>query len=663
MDGFFYIAEGLVIAYQGLIYEYRVRIASELQFENPETGKLLTLSEQDFFLELQSRAIRIVDAFSSPKQLQVPDLPDPGEFQSTVRLDQFPERWQKDLERKLCYVRALIALGISRGQLTHLKLAAAKVASEMGDARPPAPSTLSNWIKCFQRSHGDPSVLLSRHPMRKRTLRTPATEEALINDAIENDFETSRRCSITTAHQAYLDADRPKGSVERPVCYRTFATRIHRKNQETVDISRIGRTAARQDYRMARAQLPAASPLDFVETDHTLLNLYAIDDYSFTPLGRPTLTVIRDRYSRIILGFYLSFDSPSLNSVHGALRHSLCAHTSIATVWPDLENPWPAHGVGATYVSDHGVEFMSPRYRMAITSLGAEYLYCGVKTPWHKAPVERFFETLESSFLEAVPGKTFRSLKDRKDYDPRRHAVVRFSTLVYLLHKWCVDAHNAKPNRSLCCSPLDKWIEGTRDSPPAYVASLDRLSLQFGEARRGRLRHDGIQYLHLHYADNKLEALRKEIGTKQSVNFVVDPADLGQIYVQHPHDKHYFSVSCTRSDYARGLTQFQHRYLLGASENGSDKSVDQLRRTRKIIRERLADELERHGSIRKKDLRTALIDSNAVLAGHARSVMNPFASSIEAISEEEPVVSTSNPPQPEVAPISNIVAYDVEMDW
>ncbi len=53
---------------------------------------------------------------------------------------------------------------------------------------------------------------------------------------------------------------------------------------------------------MIRGHLPADHPLDVVEIDHTPLNVYVIDDLSFLPLGRPWLTAIKDRYSKVILG-------------------------------------------------------------------------------------------------------------------------------------------------------------------------------------------------------------------------------------------------------------------------------------------------------------------------------------------------------------------------
>lgn len=661
MQSAFYLAEGLVIAYEGLVYEMRSRAGALLQFEHPQTGTLMQMSESDFWKEHCAGALRVVEAFSSPAQLILPKDQDlkTETFPATLRLEDFPERWQQDLQRKLGYVRAVAKQGVKRGQLNLLRVVAKQHATHIGDRRPPGTSTLWKWMKNYQESNADPASLLCRHPRRQRSRRLKESEEAFMSEIIETVYLTKLRCSIQYAYDRYKShPDRPKADANEVASYRTFALRIRAHSHFEMDVARRGRQEARQRYRMAKRALPADGPLDFVEIDHTLLNLYVIDDITYCPLGRPTLTVIRDRYSRVILGFYLSFDGPGLSNVQGALRHSLRAHTAVHNMWPDLENPWPAFGLGATYVCDRGVEFLSPRFQLAITGLGAEYLYCGRHTPWHKASIERFFETLETSLLETTRGKTFRSLKERGDYDPRRDAVVRFSTLVYLLHKWAVDAHNATPNRSIGSTPLERWIEGIQYSPPPYAVSDDRLGLQFGKLHIGRLRHDGIQHQYLHYADTALEELRRDIGLNMSVSFVVDSNDLSRIFVQNPRDLSYLAVPCTRPDYANGLTLYQHRYLLRAREEKTQPSVDLLMRTKGIIAEKLRDEACRRETALKKDLRNALINSNAVLHGECRSVTTPFPLCSNGPDGAGPIITPATARA--IPPVSNVIHYEVD---
>lgn len=132
-----------------------------------------------------------------------------------------------------------------------------------------------------------------------------------------------------------------------------------------------------------------------------------------------------------------------------------------------MEHPWPAFGRARLYVSDRGRDFPGPHYRAAITSLGSWYEYSEAHTPWLKGSIERFFGTLEQTFFESLPGRTFPNLAERGDYDPASDAVVRLSTLAYLLHKWAADYHNVLPHSRKLATPLDLWNEGVALAPPA----------------------------------------------------------------------------------------------------------------------------------------------------------------------------------------------------
>jgi putative transposase len=70
--------------------------------------------------------------------------------------------------------------------------------------------------------------------------------------------------------------------------------------------------------------------------DHTPLDLFLIDDRTWLPLGRPTLTVALDCYSRMILGYYLSYGGTSAAAVLATLRHAILPKESAAPAIPSL---------------------------------------------------------------------------------------------------------------------------------------------------------------------------------------------------------------------------------------------------------------------------------------------------------------------------------------
>jgi len=633
--GSFFLQKGLVIAYRGQILEYGSRFGNELYFEDPKTGQKKTLTESEFWSAHISQQLKIVDAFSSPDVLII--KPESTEDIRNFRdLNRIPDKYQLDHDRKITYITKLKAEGITRGQKYLIADSAARIAEEIKDSLgPPGASTISKWWKDIDKSGGDLFVVVNGNSFRKRAKRFDKESEEFAQNHIDDHYAQDTRPTIVGAHRDYvskLKAENTKRAAQNlppleKLSERTYGNRIADRPEEEMMIARLGREAARRYSKMAKGHLPAEHPLDVVEIDHTPMNLYAIDDHALLPLGRPWLTVIKDRYSGVLLGFYVSFQRTGLASIFGAIRHSLSSHHLAYELWPDLINPWPAFGVGVYYVSDRGGDFLSPRYRNAIKALGAFWEYCERRTPWLKGSIERFFLTLEQTFFESMPGRTYASLEKRGDYNPVSDAVIRFSTLIYLLHKWAADFHNVQTNKRNQASSLEIWQTGIERAPPPYPVSVDELNIILGEHHTGVLSQEGIRFSWQTYADDQLEDLMKDVGRGTTVNYVVSHEDLGQIYVEHPKTHGYLCVPSTRPDYSGGLSLFQHKFLRAEANVRLDKStaIDTLIATRYRIQSVLAEELEAKKTAGKVQLaRIAGINSNSVLVGDPRTILNPF---------------------------------------
>jgi len=644
--GSFFLQDGLVISRLGQILEYDSRTATELYFEEPTTGTRVTLTESDFWTELQTKRLGVVDAFSSPKTLIVPPENPEVQFRNLADL---PTKFQNDVERKFIYITKLREANITKGQKRFIADEAKRIAEQIDDKLGvPGTSTIQRWWRQLEKHHYEVYAIISGNFARKRGIPLDDDSEQFLQQQIDDKFAVDTRPTVIGAYRDYKNAliqenkeraDAGLSPLVR-VAERTFYARIKNRPQKELMIARLGREAARRHFKMIKGHLPADHPLDVVEIDHTPLNLYVIDDLSFLPLGRPWATAIKDRFSGVLLGFYISFQATGLDSIFGGIKHSLTSHHMAYQLWPDIENPWPSFGRAHYYESDRGADFRSPRYRAAILSLGALYEYCERRTPWLKGSIERFFLTLEQNFFEAMRGRTFASLEKRGDYNPAKDAVVRFSTLIYLLHKWAADFHNIFPNKRKQAKPIDLWSEGIGMAPPPYPANTDELNIILGNRQSATLSQEGIRFEWLTYADDTLSQLMDMVGKGIVVDFVVSREDLGRIHVQHPRTKEYLSVPCTRPEYASGLSLFQHKYLRKEADVRlkSETAVDTLIETRARIQTTLQEELTAKETASKVRLaRVAGINSNAVLAGQPRSIQDPFKG--QAVGEI-PAVST-----------------------
>ena len=63
--------------------------------------------------------------------------------------------------------------------------------------------------------------------------------------------------------------------------------------------------------------------LELVQSDHTLVDVIAVDDVYRRPIGRPWITLMIDIASRTVPGFHLTMLHPSAVSVGMAMRHAV----------------------------------------------------------------------------------------------------------------------------------------------------------------------------------------------------------------------------------------------------------------------------------------------------------------------------------------------------
>lgn len=655
MDSFF-LQQGLVISFEGQTLEFIRTSAESFCFEEPSTGQQKIITQDDFWDAYSTKQITIVNAFSSPKALHTPpEIEKP----TLIHLDDLPPRYQAELDRKMQYLVYLRKTGLTRGQTRLIGLEIAKLATELRDPHPPSVPTIQRAWRILERHNFEPSAIVSKNSRRSGGSRLNRESEAFLQEKIDEYFLIQARPTPVAAYRRYIHALNQENRERQGagitlldgVSVRTFQYRIKALPKEEVLIARFGREAARHHFNMVRGVLPASHPLDAVEIDHTPMNMYVIDDRSFLPLGRPWLTVIKDRYSGVMLGFYVCFNRTGLDSIFGAIKHSLTSHHKAYELWPDIENPWPAFGRGHYYTSDRGADFLSPRYRNAIMSLGAFYEYCQVRTPWLKGSVERFFLTMEQTFFEAMPGRTFSSLAKRGDYNPAKDCVIRFSTLIYLLHKWVADYHNVFPNARKQARPLDLWMDGIELAPPPYPANVDELNIILGQHQSAKLNQEGLQFSWLHYSSESLKDLMCYLGKGITLDFVVSQENLGSINVKDPRSNQYFTVPCNTPEYAEGLSLFQHQYLRKEAGIRLTKStaLEALIKTREQMHDRFCEEiLAKDNKAKSRLAQIAGINSNSVLEGKSRTIKQPFS---------------EQPPAPDKvlaldsAPITNVPIY------
>ena len=402
----------------------------------------------------------------------------------------------------------------------------------------------------------------------------------LFNETVQQVYLQRTRGTMAKVHSelrlriSRLNAERPENLWLRCPSVRTVQREINRIDPYLRMSARYGSRAADKEFGAANKGLIARHPLDIVQMDHTLLDVNVLR-WNGKIVGRPWLTVAMDLYSRMIVGFYLSFDRPNYNAVMQCLRFSIISkkshlqHISESSSLISIEREWPCRGIPETVVLDNGLEFHSNNMLSACAQLGTDIEFNPKYTPHYKGAVERFFKTLNTGLIHTLPGTTYSNPREKGDYESEKEAILTFEDLRQLLTKFIVDEYSQKEHKGLQHVPIQMWRKGTKKKSPRLPAKVSDLAVLTNCTETRKLRDCGIEIFgHLFYASEELDLLRRQLMAnsgdhKNNPEVVVkyDPNDISHVYVVDTINKTNLMVPSTFPEYTKGLTEWQHNYL------------------------------------------------------------------------------------------------------
>ena len=532
------------------------------QFEFQDNGEIVTRTKGWVLEKLKQKEMTVVCT-------NLPSTNDASVSKGDVFLDvaSLTDGDKKGFERKLAYVTGMRKRCITKGQRQRIVDATEDIARTLQDDSPPKVSAIMTWMREFERSDDNPYVLVTRR--RLVVHRSPISE--FLNDliwvSIERIFLNRERRTVKdvwTHLKATLNRLEKTGQVPEDangrmdVSERTIYRRIQEIDPFERDRKRLGETHARNKWRYSLNTEVAIHPLQRVEVDHTQLDIYILDDRLGILLGRPWITILIDRYSGYILGFYVSFAGASIQAALGAIKASIQPKDDIVSMIDGIEHLWLAEGVAGLYVFDNGLEFKSSLFRAIVQyELRTEAEYCAVRNPWLKPAVERAAGLINQHALPRR-GHTY-GLESWSDFNPTKHAAITFSELCQILVRWVTDIHPFTVNDKKIARPYDLFSDGLSIAPiPQFCVNYDQLDFVAAIRKSCTVNREGVAFNRLQYHSTELKDMTRSIATSFKTYMKFDPEDIGRIYVQHPKTEEWLNVPCTRPDYADGLSLKQH---------------------------------------------------------------------------------------------------------
>lgn len=329
----------------------------------------------------------------------------------------------------------------------------------------------------------------------------------------------------------------------------SIRARVRALDPEVVVAAREGAKAARDKHGIVLGAYDEPRwPFQRWEIDHTVADVYLVDEETRLPTARPILTLVIDVFSRMVVGFHLSLRPASTLSVALALTQAVLPKDQFLKAH-GIESPWDCCGLPELLFTDNAAEFDSRGLQLGCAQYGIHGQFRPLGRPHHGGRIERLIGSMMGR-IRLMPGATMRSVAARgEEYDPERHAAYTVRELETRIATEICDVYHRSRHSAIGTTPLELYrfgILGDDKTPGRGLPSLPsdplRFLIDFLPAERRSIQKYGLQIGHLRFHAPVLRALPKR--SKGGDDYVVryDPRDLSRVWVYVPDEAQYYEV-------------------------------------------------------------------------------------------------------------------------
>ncbi len=358
--------------------------------------------------------------------------------------------------------------------------------------------------------------------------------------------------------------------------YETVRKRI--RDAETADryAAKFGKQAAKIRYGASSDnRLRASRILEKVIVDHTRIDtMVCVSGQDGIVYGRPWLVLMVDVKSRCIVGWFLSFEDPSIYTVAELFKRAVRFKPHLRKLFPHQPDGSRVGGKPSEILLDHGVETNGSSFRDAMHDVGIGVTWCAVKEPQQKAIGERAFKTLNTKIFHKLQGSVPLppELMRRMGYDPVKDRVVLLEEINFIVEQG-VNLYHYSLHTGIDDLPIRVWLKDAEAGIPAFDQP-EIVDKAMGLTEVRSLTKDGITLFGLQYCtkkkvdtmlDHMAESCAKRRRAKGSatarVKVKYNPANMGSVQVFDSKTNRYEELACIDRDYAEGLPIWRHKAL------------------------------------------------------------------------------------------------------
>lgn len=520
-----------------------------------EQGKIQLHDESDYYGEMPNYQINL-SAVSDEQQFEVMKR-----HFYMVEMDDYRSKGGKLSEKAV----ASFVLEIHSKYLKHCK---------ERDLPPPdkhmSEAAVRRWYRSWTKS-GRHVLSLVRTPSGNRHSKLSWQQVNWLDEIIKTVYLNSERRSAKNVHELlaakiHLENRNLKAKSQETISvpsYNTLCRRIRQLDLYTVLSKRFNHEYAYKITRHQRKTPVINKHLEIVQADNTQVDIHV--DLGIGVLVRPWLTMIIDKYSMSILGFWLAPYSASADTVMNALRQSVMPK-KIIELGGEPEWQWPMFGLPEELILDNGADFRGFDLEKAAMDLGINLNFSPPRQAHYKSEVERFFGKINKRLLSKLPGQVYK-------YEPEKHGLdyphLTFDEFSKLFIQWAITIAHKTPTENDGYTPDQLWENSIQKNGFAG-SGLDqeyvKLCLSKSSRTRYSIQPDGIHFNSLIFNNEWLSRYRNSIASnypnnKPTAEFKWSESNVGVIWVFDELNHSFFPVEA-KEQLAVGRSFFNHSVVL-----------------------------------------------------------------------------------------------------
>ena len=219
-------------------------------------------------------------------------------------------------------------------------------------------ATLYRWLQRYKAYGIVTSLIPQKRGWKEGKGRIPLHADEVIEQIIKGFYLTPQR---PTAQKTVIEVQRKcqERGIDAP-SPSTIRTRINKVTEKESLRGRGFKERAKNKFLPAAGSFPNADfPLAVMQIDHTPADIILVDDVYRKPIGRPWITLAMDVHSRMVTGYYLSFDPPSETSVAMCVAHS-CLPKDEWLLLHKVDAQWPVWGTPVVWAAARRISMLLP---------------------------------------------------------------------------------------------------------------------------------------------------------------------------------------------------------------------------------------------------------------------------------------------------------------